>query len=142
MKKGRGAQEKGGILQGKPGWSKLAKRAGLNFMARASCRSWRRGGGGGGGEAEREMEGAARCHSLSAARLGRLYSGISRSLEKKKKRADYLCPNRVVSLETGDAIISTGWVIIADQARVSVGDARRGMRQSLTNEGFYMCEVS
>lgn len=85
---------------------------------------------------------AARCHSLSVARLGRLYSGISRSSErKKKKKADYLCPNRVVSLETGDAIISTGWVIIADQARVSVRDARRWMRQSLTNEGFYMCEV-
>lgn len=44
-------------------------------------------------------------------------------------------------METGDAIISTGWVIIADQARVSVRDARHWMRQSLTNEGFYMCEV-
>lgn len=88
----------------------------------------------------RERARAACCHSLSVAPLGRLYSGISRSSEKKKK-ADYLCPNRVVSLETRDAIISTRWVIIADQAGVSVRDARRWMRQSLTNEGFYMCEV-
>ena len=57
------------------------------------------------------------------------------------KKADYLCPNRVVSLETQDAIISMGRVIIGDQAHVTVRCWRR-MRQSLTNEGFYMCEVN
>lgn len=36
------------------------------------------------------------------------------------KKADYLCPNRVVSLETRDAIISMGRVIIGDQAHVTV----------------------
>lgn len=36
------------------------------------------------------------------------------------KKADYLCPNRVVSLETQDAIISMGRVIIEDQAQVTV----------------------
>lgn len=58
------------------------------------------------------------------------------------RKADYLCPNRVVSLETGDAIVSTGRVIMEDQAHATVRDAMRGMRQSLTNEGFYMCEVN
>lgn len=57
------------------------------------------------------------------------------------KKADYLCPNRVVSLETQDAIISMGRVIIGDQAYVTVRCWHR-MRQSLTNEGFYMCEVN
>lgn len=36
------------------------------------------------------------------------------------KKADYLCPNRVVSLETQDAIISMGRVIIVDQDHVTV----------------------
>ncbi len=36
------------------------------------------------------------------------------------KKADYLCPNRVVSLETPDAIISEGRVIMGDQAHVTV----------------------
>lgn len=36
------------------------------------------------------------------------------------KKADYLCPNRVVSLETQDAIISMGRIIIEDQAHVTV----------------------
>lgn len=57
------------------------------------------------------------------------------------KKADYLCPNRVVSLETQDAIISMGTVIIGDQAHITVRCWRR-MRQSLTNEGFHMCEVN
>lgn len=57
------------------------------------------------------------------------------------KKADYLCPNRVVSLETQDAIISMGRVIIGDQAYVTVRCWHR-MRRSLTNEGFYMCEVN
>lgn len=103
-------------------------------MARASCRSWRGGGGVGGGGRE---SGALPFPFRRS--TGQIMLRYQPQLGKKK--ADYLCPNRVVSLETGDAIISTGWVIIADQARVSVGDARRGMRQSLTNEGFYMCEV-
>lgn len=57
------------------------------------------------------------------------------------KKADYLCPNRVVSLETQDAIISMGRVIIGDQANLTVR-CWHWMRQSLTNEGFYMCEVN
>lgn len=36
------------------------------------------------------------------------------------KKADYSRPNRVVSLETQDVIISTGGVIIEDQAHVAV----------------------
>lgn len=103
-------------------------------MAGASCRSWRGGGGG----RERERRAAILFPSLDWAD----YTQVSAAARgEKKKKADYLCPNRVVSLEAGDAIISTGWVIIADQARVSVRDARHWMRQSLTNEGFYMCEV-
>lgn len=57
------------------------------------------------------------------------------------KKADYLCPNRVVSLETQDAIISMERVIIGDQAHLTVRCWHR-MRQSLTNEGFYMAEVN
>lgn len=57
------------------------------------------------------------------------------------RKADYLCPNRVVSLETQDAIISMGRVIIGDQALVTVR-CWHVMRQSLSNEGLYMCEVN
>lgn len=57
------------------------------------------------------------------------------------KKSDYLCPNRVVSLETRDGIISTGRVIMEDQTHLTVRWWQR-MRQSLTNEGFYRYEVN
>lgn len=75
------------------------------------------------------------CHSLL------LHWADYTQVSAAAKKADYLCPNRVVSLETQDAIISVGRVIIGDQAHVTVKCWRR-MRQSLTNEGFYMCEVN
>lgn len=102
-------------------------------MAGASCRSWR--GGGGGREGERRRA-AIPFPSLDWAD----YTQVSAAARRKKKRIT--CVQIELSVwKRGDAIISTGWVIIADQAHVSVRDGRRWMRQSLTNEGFYMCEV-
>lgn len=56
----------------------------------------------------------ASCHSLPLDWAD--YAQVSAAA----KKADYLCPNRVVSLETGDAIISMGRVIIEDEAHVTV----------------------
>lgn len=92
---------------------------GRGFIVCVSCRGCKR----------------ACCHSLPLDWAD--YAQVSAAA----KKADYLCPNRVVSLETQDAIISMGRVIIGDQAHVTVR-RWRGMRQSLTNEGFYMCEVN
>lgn len=86
------------------------------------------------------MFGAAAARERAAI-PSRLAGQIMLRYQPQTKEADYLCPNRVVSLETQDAIISTGRVIIGDQAHVTVR-CWRGMRQSLTNEGFYIFEVN
>lgn len=65
------------------------------------------------------------------------YSQVSAAAGK----ADYLCPNRVVSLETWDAIISMRRVIKEDQTHLTVRHWQN-TRQSLTNEGSNMCEVN
>lgn len=76
---GGGGIRKGGILQEQPGWSKLAERAGLNFMARASCRSWR-GGRGGGRKGERRA--AIPFPSLDWAD----YTQVSAAARREKKK--------------------------------------------------------
>lgn len=71
---------------------------GENFIVCVSCCSCER----------------ARCHSLLLDWVD--YAQVSTAA----KKADYLCPNRVVSFETQDAIIFMGRVIIEDQAHVTV----------------------